>query len=197
MRLRMLDKVSRPGLHFLFALVVVLFAGLSCRSFDDRTGSSGINEGPEVDVTGTWSGTWSMTVGVPDSGTVTFDIEQDSDGNVFGQSEWIGSPCWTNPIPDFIAAYDPGVPVPTRFKAIIEGTVMLNATVMEILRDPPPAPRRDDHRATGRLEVVADRIVGTFTVTAPFAASGSDATTRCDDKLPRLGDQGVLELRRS
>ncbi len=191
MRLRMLDKVSRPGLHLLFALVVVLFAGLSCRSFDDRTGSSGINEGPEADVTGTWGGTWSMTVGVPDSGTVTFDIEQDADGNVWGESTWIGSPCWTNPIPGLVD------PVPTRFKSVIEGTVMEIATVMEILKDPPPAPRREVYRATGRLEVVADRIIGTFTVVAPSGTTLNDNTTRCDDNLPRLGDQGVLELSRS
>lgn len=186
----------------MFALVMVLLAGLSCRSFDDRTGSSGIAEGPEVDVTGTWEGSWSMTVGVPDSGTVTFELEQDEDGNVRGESVWLGSPCWTNPIPNFVTPYDPYDPddaVPTRFDGVVVGASMPTVTVMEILRDPPPTPgalRRAAYKAVGSIEVEGDSMVGTFSLIAPAGATTTN-NTRCDDNLPRRSDQGVFDLRRS
>ncbi|MCP4036627.1 MAG: hypothetical protein GY733_06795, partial [bacterium] len=53
-------------------LLILPLLSFGCRDFDDRVGSSGLAEGPDVDVTGTWEGTWITTNGSPDGGAVRF-----------------------------------------------------------------------------------------------------------------------------
>jgi len=191
--------------------IVLLAVGVSCTSFDDRAGSSGGAEGPTVDATGQWAGSWAVTYGVPDAGEVFFDIEQDEDGNVFGTSEWTGSPCWSNWLLGAGPPEDPGPaftepPVTDRadalpmvFSARIAGNVMPGASVVDILSDPNTVPleiRRLAYRASARLEIVGERMIGTFVVTNPNNAT--DATnperSRCNDLADRLGDEGVVQL---
>lgn len=195
MRPSLLNPARRTGVRVILTLSLLAVAMLSCRSFQDRAGSSGAAEGPELDVSGTWTGTWAVTQGIADSGNVTFDIEQDDEGNVFGFSEWTGSPCWSFREPDFVAVPpDPNDPDDANFRAVLDGDTMQSAVVMEFPRDPQgTSPRRAAYRLSGDLEVSGDTMSGTF---ALVAEGTNTNTTRCDDELSRRGDRGVLQLER-
>ena len=81
----------------------------------------------------------------------------------------------------------------------ISWLLMPGASVVDILSDPNTVPleiRRLAYRASARLEIVGERMIGTFVVTNPNNAT--DATnperSRCNDLADRLGDEGVVQL---
>jgi hypothetical protein len=155
-------------------IVLLPLMAMACRDFEDRTGSSGLVNGPEVNAGGTWSGNWTTQVGSGDSGEVHFILQQDKDNNVFGCSCWTGSPCWDN----------------GGYSGIVNGSSIL-PVVMEVLRDPPGvSPRLGVIRVTGKLDVVGDLMTGTFDVV-------SADPRRCDDQIARAGDQGTLDVNRN
>ena len=203
MRPSLLNRVRATSAIILTSLLLVV--GTSCTSFDDRTGSSGGAEGPTVVATGTWVGTWAVTTGIPDAGEVRFVIDQDPDDSVFGTTRWSGSPCWS--LPGLQVAQPPVTSLDDaedmRFTGNLVDNLIPAATVVDIPADPPGStPRRVAYRASARLEIIGDRMVGTFEVTTPgssptdFTAATGFGTSRCNDLIHRVGDLGVLELTR-
>jgi len=177
--------VNQAKFYSVLLLFLMPLALLACQDFEDRAGSSGLAGGPDVDVTGTWTGDWNTLVGSPDAGTVRFEIEQEDDGTVFGRSFWTGSPCWD----DGRGAEDG---MGETFNGRIEGQLMENPIVVEIARDPPgTAPRLGLVRVTARLEIIADLMVGSFVVPVDDVAG-----RRCTDGVSRRFDSGSIELRR-
>ncbi|MCP5045303.1 MAG: hypothetical protein GY944_30105 [bacterium] len=172
-------------------LLILPLLSFGCRDFDDRVGSSGLAEGPDVDVTGTWEGTWITTNGSPDGGAVRFEIEQEDDGTVFGRSFWVGSPCWDDGRGVFDGQGE-------AFDGSISGSTMPSPVLMEIPRDPRgTSPRIQAMRVTGRLDIVVDRMTGTFEVVAEDRnAASNPARNRCTDGVARIGDRGTLRLTR-
>jgi len=159
---------------WLTLILLLPLVAVACRDFEDRTGSSGLANGPKVVMAGTWEGQWSTLVGSGDAGKVTFVIEQDEDNNLFGCSCWTGSACW-----------DDG-----RFSGLIKGSSLL-PIVLEVLRDPQgTVPRLGLTRVTSRLDVIGDLLTGTIEVR-------NDDARRCSDNIARRGDEGTLQVTRT
>ena len=154
-------------------IALLPLVALACRDFEDRTGSSGLVVGPVVSAAGVWEGSWTTQIGSGDFGGVVFIVEQDNDNNLFGCSCWTGTTCW-----------DVG-----GFRGTIEGSSFL-PVVMEVLKEPLPDPRLGVVRLTAKLDVIGDRLAGTFDV----VVADPD---RCDDKVSRAGDEGTLDLVRN
>jgi hypothetical protein len=143
---------------------------LACRDFDDRAGSSGLTPTIELSAAGVWEGEYKTLIGVGDSGEVTFVIEQDSDGTLSGCSCWTKAACW-----------DDGL-----FSGAVKGDEVIAARIMGLLRPPPgQVPRFGPTRVTGKIEIIADTMAGSFEVTR-------DDVRRCTDNIPRTGDEGIL-----
>ncbi len=195
MRLQLLNRASDPGLPLWLALIALASICLSCRGFDDRAGASGAVEAPVVDVAGTWEGEWSTTLGVPESGTVTFTLEQDEDGNVFGTSVWTNSQCWSFEDPADVGVSTDQDSMP--FSGTVVGSLIPAAAVINRLADPVgSSPQRVGMQATGRLEIIGDRMAGTYVVTTPITPP-DPSVGRCADDLFRRNNRGVVDLRRT
>ncbi|HIM02465.1 MAG TPA: hypothetical protein EYG46_15895, partial [Myxococcales bacterium] len=93
---------------------------LACRDFNDRAGSSGLTPTIELSAAGVWEGEYNGSIGVGDSGKVTFVIEQDPDGTLSGCSCWTKAACW-----------DEGL-----FTGSVKGDKVETATILDVLRDP-------------------------------------------------------------
>jgi hypothetical protein len=171
-----MSRMFEHKIHVWLTLILSLpLVALACRDFDDRTGSSGLVNGPAVSLAGTWEGQWTTLVGSGDAGTVSFVVDQDEDDNLFGCSCWSGSACW-----------DDG-----RFSGLVTGATSDPTTVLELLRDPQgTVPRLRLAKVVAKLDIIGDLVTGTFKVT-------TDDSRRCSDNIARVGDEGTLELNRS
>lgn len=168
----LIESKTRTLLGVVFVLLLMVVA---CRDFDDRTGSSGLTPPPLIVAEGIWEGDYTTLVGSGDSGTVTFVIDQDDDGTLSGCSCWTGSACW-----------DDGL-----FSGGVSGGEVRAATVLEILRDPVgTSPRLPATVVSGRLNIIADLLTGSYSVVR-------DDSRRCVDDIARTGDQGTLRLTRT